>query len=173
MRIQDSSTRWLTGIAVLILFLIALSVAVTLLNREEEATLLAEDTPEGTVQRYLLAIEEGDIKAAYEYLGSGLQEECTISHLRDTRRWVEAENMGVSLQGTRPFDGEVEVEVLITRFYVDPPFGSGESSNAVRYMLAQEDGNWRFVDPPYPMEWCPERVRPALPPPAPPTPEFG
>ena len=164
--------------AVVVLALIVLSVAVALLNREGEATLLAEDTPEGTVQRYLLAIEEGDLKAAYQYLSSELQEDCTYAHFRDSTRWFEADDMRVTLEGTEPLDGQVEVQVRITRFYVDPPFGdlapvsplrSRESSYTARYTLGQDGETWRLTDPPYPIGWCPGLERGLRPPAPPPT----
>lgn len=173
MRIQDPSTKWLAGIAVVVLALMVLSVAVALLNREGEVTLFAEDTPEGSVQRYLLAIEEGDLRTAYQYVGTELQADCTYSHFQDSSRWFEVGNVRVTLQGTKPLDGEAEVEVLITRFYVDPPFSSGESSQPVRYSLEQDGTVWRFVEPPYPMEWCPGRDRPAPLPPSPAIPGLG
>ncbi len=172
MRIQDSSTRWLAGEAVVVLALIILSIAVALLNSQGEATLLAEDTPEGTVQRYLLAVEEGNMKAAFQYLSSELQEDCTYSQFRDSTRWFEAEDMQVTLEGAEPLDEEVEVRVRITQFYIDPPFGglapvsplrSGESSYTARYTLEREGETWRLSDPPWPMGRCPGLERPAPP----------
>ena len=157
--------------AVVVLALIVLSVAVALLNRHGETTLLAEDTPVGTVQRYLLAIEEGDFKAAYQYLSSKLQEDCTYAHFRDSTRWFEADNMRVTLEGTETLDGQVEVKVRITRFYVDSPFGglgsvsplgSRESSYTARYTLGREGETWRLSEPPNPMGRCPGMERSAL-----------
>ena len=156
MKIQSSSSRWLVGIGLAVLALIVLSVVVALLNRQGEATLLPEDTPEGTVQRYLWAIQENDDRTAYSYLSSELQEKCTYEHFRDSTRWLEGDDMRVTLEGTEPLNGKTEVRVKVTQFHVDLPFGTSESSHSQSYTLEKENGAWRFVAPPWPMGWCPE-----------------
>lgn len=158
--------------ALVVLVLVALSVVVALVNRQREATLLPEDTPEGTVQRYLRAIQEDDSQEAYGYLSSELQEHCTLRHFRDSTQWLERDDMRVILEDTEPLDGTVEVEVRITQFHVSPPFGSRESSYSARYTLERDNEVWRFTGLPWPLGWCPgleERSKPGvLPAPEPP-----
>jgi hypothetical protein len=151
--------------------LVIVAVALALLSRSGELALLPEDTPQGTAQRYLLAIEQGESRKAYDYLGSGLQERCTYQRFRETVQQFErldrgaAEDLRVTLQGTRPVDGMVEVRVRITQFRVSAPFNVSDYSHDQRFTLEKQAGSWRFIDPPWP-SWCPE---PAKVPPPPPT----
>ncbi|MCI0825640.1 MAG: hypothetical protein J4N90_12895 [Chloroflexi bacterium] len=154
--------------AVVTVIVAAIAVTVTFLNRSEELPLLPQGTPEGTVHRFLLAVERGDNRQAYDYLDSELQETCTYQHLRDSTRLFEdsgnryAGDLRVTLEGTESVDGAVEVRVRITRFRVSPPspfsppFDGGESSHGERFTLEMTDGDWLFVDPPWPMNRCPE-----------------
>ena len=151
-----------------IVIVAAIGVTVAFLYRPGELPLLPEGTPEGTVHRFLLAIEEGNSRRAYDYLSSELQESCTYQHFRDTIRWFEAKgdrytgDLRVTLEGTKRVDGAVEVRVRIIRFHFSPPsplappFDPGESSYGERFTLEMTVDDWRFVDPPWPMRWCPE-----------------
>ena len=157
----------------------AVGVTVAFLYRSGELPLLPEGTPEGTVHRFLLAVEQGDSRRAYDYLSSQLQETCTYQHFRDSNRWIkprgirDTDDLRVTLEGTRTIDGAVEVRVRITRFHfsppspLSPPFDGGESSYGERFTLEMTDGEWLFIDPPWPMRWCPEskgKTSPAGPP---------
>ena len=177
--LQTASSRWLAGVAVVTVIVAAIGVTAAFLYRSGELPLLPEGTPEGSVHRFLLAIEQGDTRQAYGYLSSPLQETCTYQHFRDSTRWFEAKgdryagDLRVTLEGTRPVDGEVEVRVRIIRFHFSPPsplappFDPGESSYGERFTLEMTDREWRFVDPPWPMRRCPEskgKTSPARPP---------
>ena len=154
--------------AVVIVIVAAVGVTVAFLYRSGEVPLLPEGTPEGSVHRFLLAIEEGDRRRAYAYLSPQLQDTCTYDYFRDSVRWFEskdirdASDLRVTLEGTNPDNGEVEVRVRITRFRVSPPspfsppFDGGESSYGERFILEMTDGGWLFVAPPWPMSRCPE-----------------
>ena len=169
--IRSSASRWLAGVALGIVVLVIVAVALALSNRSGDTALLPEDTPQGTAQRYLLAIEQGESRKAYDYLGSGLQERCTFQHFRESVRPFErldrgaAEDLRVTLQGTRPVDGMVEVRVRITQFHVSAPFNVSDYSHDQRFTLEKQAGSWRFVDPPWPASWCPERAKEVPPPP--------
>jgi len=155
-------------VAVVTVIVAAIGVTVAFLYRSGELPLLPEGTPEGTVHRFLLAVEQGDNRRAYDYLDSALQETCTYQHFRDSTRLFEAkdnryaDDLRVALEGTESVDGAVEVRVRITRFRVSPPspfsppFDGGESSHGERFILELTDGDWLFVDPPWPMTRCPE-----------------
>ena len=168
---QTASSRWLVGVAVVILIVAAVGVTVAFLYRSGELPLLPEGTPEGTVHRFLLAIEQGDKRRAYDYLSPKLQDTCSYDYFRDSARWFEsrdirnANDLRVTLEGTESDNGLVEVRVRIIRFRVSSPsplsplsapFDGGESSYGERFTLEMTDGDWLFVDPPWPMGRCPE-----------------
>jgi len=155
-------------VALVIVIVAAVGVTVAFLYRSGELILLPEGTPEGTVHRFLSAIEQGENRLAYGYLSPPLQVTCSFQHFRDTVRWFEsrgdrnAGDLRVTLEGTRPIDGAVEVRVRIIRFNfsppspLSPPFDGRESSYGERFTLEMSEGEWLFVDPPWPMSRCPE-----------------
>ena len=153
--------------------LAGVSVIIASLDRRGEQSLFPEGTPEGTVQRYLLAIEEGETDAAYDYLDPEVQGTCDSQHFRDSLRGLrgegfngpfsETEDLRVTLVDTREVEDRVEVQVRITRFRVTPPFGADEYSYRERFVLKQTGGAWAFVEPPWPMRWCPQAEKPLQP----------
>jgi len=162
-------------VALVIVIVAAIGITVAFLYRSGELTLLPEGTPEGTVHRFLLAIEGGESRRAYDYLTPSLQETCSYEHFRDTIRWFEAKgnrdsgDLRVTLEGTKPVEGAVEVRVRIIRFHFSspsplaPPFDSGESSLGEHFTLEMTDGEWLFIDPPWPMNRCPDSKQKAAP----------
>ena len=95
----------------MILALIIISTAVALLNRPQSATLFARDTPEGTVSRFLQAVEEGETRQAYEYLSRELQAKCTFEHFRDSTRGLARGNnrdTRITLESAQPVNGAIE-----------------------------------------------------------------
>ena len=178
-RLQSASSRWLAGAALAIVIVASVGVAVALLNSSKSSALLPEGTPEGTVHRFLLAIEQGQTLQAFDLLSPELQETCTYQHFRDSVRWLDkgsgrgARDLRVTLQGTESINGAVEVRVRIIRFNISPssplflPLSGNEYSHSERFTLEMTGGAWVFVDPPWPMGWCPDLKRgpqPALPP---------
>ena len=162
---KSSSSKWLAGAGLAILAIIVVSVVVAVLNRSPNAVAFPEDTPEGTVQRFLEAIEDGETRQAYDYLSIELQEKCTFAHFQDTTRQFDSRDLNggrdrrITLESTQPIDDTIAVQVRITEFNVSAPFNVNEYSYTQEYVLQELDGNWRFVDEPWPMNWCPEPPR--------------
>ena len=162
---KSSSSKWLAGAGLAVLAIIVVSVVVAVLNRSQSPVTLPEGTPEGTVQRFLLAIEEGETRQAYDYLSDELQEKCTFAHFQDTTRQFDRRGLNdgrdrrITLESTQPIDDTVAVMVRITEFNVSAPFNVNEYSYTQEYVLGELDGGWRFVDEPWPMTWCPEPPR--------------
>ena len=170
-----SSGRWLAGIAATVAALVVISLAVALATGSDEPPLLAEDTPEGTVQRYFVALDAADYEAAYALLADEARETCTLQEFRrqfSFDRFDGKESSRVRLGSTRPAGDNVEVTVRVTRFYGSPPFNVNESTSTYRYLLSESDEGWRIIEagPPF---GCPpyrgivpvEAPRPIAPPP--------
>jgi hypothetical protein len=160
MIIQSNSSRWLLGVALTVLALVVLALVVALVTRPQGATLLPQDTAEGTVQRYLLAIEEDDHQKAYGYLSNELQKACTYDYFRRFTDRLRLEEVRITLEGTKRLNSSVEVSVRVTQFSIssplrDPiPLSARESPYSERFTLAQVEGDWRFTDKPWPMDRC-------------------
>ncbi len=65
---MKTSSRWLLIFGVTIGVLVIAAVVLVLTMPTPETRLLPEDTPEGIVQRYFLALEAEDYVTAYSYL---------------------------------------------------------------------------------------------------------
>lgn len=149
---------------VVLLAVVALVIGLVLGGNEK---VLPQDSPEGAVQGFLLAVQGGEYKKAYEYLGSRLKANCAYERFLEQRPGGKIEEIQATLAGTRTFDGQVEVKVLVTRFRTSgpfiAPFDSPASSYPETYILVQEEGQWRFVQMPWPLYWCPspEPAKPA------------
>ena len=155
---QTLSSRWLVAIAAVVTALILVSVVVALINPRGAAETLPEDTPEGVVQRFILALEDDDYSLAHGYLSDELKKSCTVEQLRNSTRSFEEtfqDRRIALLEKEELSDGRMQVRVRVTEVRVSPPFGVDEYSHQERYVLVQENGNWRFTEPPWPMGWCP------------------
>lgn len=154
---RNASTNWLIGAALAVAVLVIASVAVALIA-DKEPELRAESTPEGIVQRYLIAIDDDDTNAAYSYLSQRLKDACSPQYFRDSITWTREQDMRISLAGTETVGESQEVTVRIRQIYVRdgiPPFTPDESSYTQRFVLRRYDSAWRFYEPPWPMGYCP------------------
>ena len=158
---QTLSSRWLVAIAAVVAALILVSVVVALINPRGAAETLSEDTPEGVVQRFILALEDQDYSLAHGYLSDQLKGSCTVEHVRDDAQWFveESTDRRVALLEKEDLSGgKMRVRVRVTEVNVSPPFGVNENSYQERYILVQEAGEWRFAELPWPIDWCPTTV---------------
>ena len=154
---RNTSTNWLIGAGIAVAALVVVSVAVALIADRGERELRAETTPEGVVQRYLIAIDDDDSQTAYNYLSQRLKDACSYQHFRDSNTWIREQDMRISLTDTEVVGESREVTVRIRQIYVrgDLPFTPDESSYTQRFVLRQYDSAWRFYEPPWPMNYCP------------------
>jgi hypothetical protein len=163
---SSTSSKWLMGAGAVVAALVIVSVLVTVLGNTGDATTFPEDTPEGVIQRYLQAVQDRKSPTAFDYLGAELQEACTLQELRDQTRWSAENDNRVILEGTEVLANQTIVTVRVTQLRVNPPSIPSESSFSPEYILEQQEGNWRFTAPPWPLEWCqglnPEADKPAL-----------
>ena len=160
------SKRWLIGGAAFLAVLLIASLVVALTESEDT---LSGDTAEGAVQRYLMAVQDEDFLAAHGLLSKELREECTIEAFaggafRDGKGLAESR---VTLEDKKDLNGSALVVARVTQIRGSSPFGTSESSFEQRFTLAQEDGEWRLTQYPWPYLGCggpfPERPRPVEP----------
>ena len=153
----SASTKWLGGVAAVVVGLIVVSVLVAALGANKEPVLLPEDQPEGVVQRYLLAVDANETEKAFGYVSPKLKDYCTVQQFRDSTQYTREQDMRISLSRTEVVGGVTFVDVRVTQTHVNAeiPFTPRESSFTQRFSLQQVDGAWKFIDPPWPMSWCP------------------
>lgn len=154
---MSASTRWIVLIGAATLTLVLASVAVAqFVDREVEYEI---GTPEGAVQAYLRAVTERDATTAHSFYSAELRDSCDITHLRDSLRW-ESDNFRATLSDVVSQGDTTEVRVSIVQTYGSGPFGRSESVFEQTFVLADIEGDWRFVEVPWP-SWCPEPATPA------------
>lgn len=134
------------GIAVLV------AAAIILVLRLPPPTYLPEDTPEGVVSNYLLALREGNYERAYGYLSPDLvgfppnAAEFAVDVQQNRWQFESGSNITLAVQNSQTFsDGTARVEILRTT-YNSGPFGGGQYSNTFGLSLAPDNGSWRLVD---------------------------
>ena len=82
-----------------------------------------------------------------------------MAHAAPAGRAVRA-----TLRGTGEGGDLTEARVGSREFRGNPPFGGDDYSHDELFALRQEGGEWRIVEPPWPVHFCPEppvRVPPA------------
>ena len=160
---MKGSTRVLVVLAAAVVLLAIVAVVIAMVTGGD-GRLLSEKSPEGVVQRFLLAVEAGDYGEAYDYLGDNLKEGCTYDDFLDRSSRERIEDIQATLVKTEAFDDRTEVVISITSFRASgpflAPFDSPTSSYQHRYLLLQEEEQWLFSQMPWPVYWCPVQVRP-------------
>lgn len=157
---MSPSTRWLIGVGGLVVAAALVSAVVAMLASGVDE--FPEGTPERAVQQYLAAVADRDATEAFTYLAPELVEECgTFPREPITQRG--SSRFRAALEETVPHGDGVEVQVALTESYGDPPFDSGESTWTVTFRLEQRDGEWRFVEAPWPTYCANPKPLPVVP----------
>ena len=148
---MKSSNRWLYyfGIAIGLLVVVTVVLALTV-GSPSESNLLSQDTPEGTVQRFLLAVKDGDYLAAESYLAPPDSENTRpeIDALKN-RISTSGEDPGwkASLGDTEITGNEATVGVTVDVFRPRGPFENSVDTYQVTFFLTRESGEWKITSP--------------------------
>ena len=147
---MKSSSRLLIGFGIGIAVLVILTVVLALALGQKNAPLLSSDTPEGTVQRFLLAVQEKNFTAAYEYLAPAPPDinkppqsfsYFASSALNANNAW-KAELGKTTLQGKN-----ASVEIILEVFVSGGPFGNPIRTQNVIFSLTQSGNRWLITSP--------------------------
>jgi len=139
---------WLVVGVTLVVGLMAAAVAMALVTTLRGPHLLSADSPEGVVQRYILALKRGDYLEARSYLSSDLQARCSPDYYPRGYYWpYTAEDQEVTLERAQRYGDWAYVDVKITVFHADAPFGASEYSYNRSFQLTIEAGQWRLTGP--------------------------
>ncbi len=146
---MKSSGRLLAifGLAVGLLVLVTV-VLVLVFSGNGSMTLLSRDTPEGTVQRYLLAIGDGDYLEAYGYLAP------VVSYKPSYEEWKRPFTVTSELPAYRVTLGKINartddatVEVIVDIFRPGSPFENPVRTNRITFFLTKDAENWKITSP--------------------------
>lgn len=141
----------LTGIGVL---LVGALLAVLFLRQPVRD--LPADTPGGTVQRFLQALERADYDGAYAYLGdtmTGKPTSAEFARFNADRQGSEGLAHRLRIADERISGETANVTVEVTSFSTGGPlFGSDQWTTAETFLLRREAGGWRITSLP-PRYW--------------------
>jgi hypothetical protein len=149
-----SSSRWLLafGVSIGVLVIVAIVLVFTM-ARPGGVPLLPENTPEGTVQRYFLALQAEEYVTAYSYLSPPPSAKLTYDDwVRSIYTPAEKSEWKVTLGKSAVSDSEATVDVVIDVFRANEPFENPPLENPVHthyvtFFLKQEGTSWKITSP--------------------------
>ena len=144
-----SSRRWLFafGLAIVVLVIVVLVLVLTTASPADKP-LLAEGTPEGTVQRFLLAVSEQDYLAAESYLSPTVDDKIDGDLWRDRVVELGEESAWQATLGESIIrDDEATVDVTVAIFRPRGPFDNSVRNHQVTFFLQKEGTSWRITSP--------------------------
>lgn len=147
---MKSSSRSLLifGVAIGVLVIVAIVLVLTI-GGAREVPLLPEDKPGGIVQRYFLALEDGDYLKAYNYLSSEVKDELAYNEWYPGMGPEDKPEWQVTLGDSTVTGDEATVEVVIDVFHAGDPFGNSVYTRHITFFLQQEGTSWKITSPTY------------------------
>jgi hypothetical protein len=144
------SDRSLLLIGAGLLGVVVVAALIVVLLGSREAAPLPADSPEGVVQRYLAAFEDGDYPAAYGYFSQTIREGMDeATYERSVREFGYAYDVSrrVLFDRTTLNGDRATVHLTVEEYYSGGPFGAGDTYRSSRMItLVREDGAWRIDD---------------------------
>jgi hypothetical protein len=137
---------WLAGATTLVTALAVGAVIFALVSSRSGVRLLPVDSPGGTLQRYLLALEKEDYPAAYQYLSNEMRARCSFDEFVRRSYWRVPGRESVTLDKTESFGDRTIVRTTVTRFDAAAPFDASEHEYDRTYQLKLEFGQWKLAD---------------------------
>jgi len=135
--------RFLTGILVGIGLLVVVALAV-FFTRKDGQTYILDNTPEGVVHNYVLAVLNKDYEKAYGYLAD-LEYKPTYADFRRAflNGEVNPQNQAVDI-GASEIVGDTATVELALIYNASDPFSTGYR-NTQTADLVKQDGTWKLT----------------------------
>jgi hypothetical protein len=147
---MNSSRRWLIIFTIVVSILVVATVSLVLLTNKGEVALLPVDTPQGTVQRFLVAIQEKNFQKAYSYLSitpSGKPMTYSDWLLMIPAYQTSQSAWKATLGKTTQNGDNAIVEVTIDTFRPGGPFENTTNSQQIAFQLTETNGSWLITYP--------------------------
>jgi hypothetical protein len=149
---MKTSNRTLIGFGIAMATLVIATIVLVLTLGQSNAPLLAENRPEGIVQRYLLAIQDKNYPAAYLYLAPTDPKNINAPAQTYDNWLMSAQNSGNSTWkanlGQVNITGDTaSVIVMIDVFRAVGPLGNPVSTNTMTFLLKQTGPDWLIISP--------------------------
>jgi len=153
--------KFLTGILLGIGVLVVLAL-VLFFARQEKRDYIADDTPDGVVHNYVLAVLNKDYQKAYMYLAD-IEHKPTYEDFRQSffNGMVNPVDAGVDI-GSVNINADEAVVSLSVYYSNNDPFSNRYASEE-RALLVKQNGNWKLNSMPYNFwdyNWYQEQFKP-------------
>jgi len=141
--------KFLIGILAFIGLLVVAALA--LFFARDQAEPMPDDTPEGVVYNYILALQEEDYETAYSYLEDKPKKPTLTSFENHfSQSYMDLSGYAVDIVEARIHGTTARVDIVITRVAIGP--FSDEWNETDTVILVQQDGEWKIESMPY-MFW--------------------
>lgn len=153
--------RFLTAILIGIATLVILALALFFV-RQDRQVYKDENTPQGVVHNYILAVYKQDYEKAYTYLADD-QNKPTFEEFSNAflLNFVLPQNQGVEV-GAASISGDTASVQIFSYYNPSDPFSSGYRSMDLS-RLVRQNGQWKIREMPHYLwyyEWYQEPVKP-------------
>ncbi len=138
--------RFLAGILIGIGLLVVLALVV-FFNRKDTQTYISDDTPEGVVHNYVVAVLNKEYEKAYSYLAD-LENKPTYDEFHDSflTGMVNPDSSGVDVGQSDITGDDATVEVTLV-YNASDPFSTGYRDTQ-RAILVMQNGAWKISSMP-------------------------
>lgn len=147
---MKNSNRFLLGFGIVIVAIVGVAVTLAVTGSNEQVKLLPETSPEGTVQRFLMAVKDHDYQKAYGFLAPQPEQVKgdaydnwvrSVQNPRDTSSWK------ASILKSTVRDDNATVDVAVDVIRPEGPLMNPVTTNQVSFMLQKKDGRWLISQP--------------------------
>jgi hypothetical protein len=140
--------RFLTGILIGIAVLVVAALVVFFM-RNDTQTYISEDTPEGVVHNYVVALLDDDYEKAYGYLAD-LEHKPRYEQFRDSflKGMVNPDSTALDIGEAEVSNDTASVEVALIYNSTDP-FSTSYRDTSQRAVLVKQNGSWKLSSMPY------------------------
>lgn len=152
---MKTSGRFLLGFGIVIVVVVAVAVILALIGGNEPVKLLPEDSAEGTVQRYLMAVKEQDYVKAYTFISPQSEYFKTNPYdnwVRSTQSMRGNSSWKASIVKSTIRDNSATIEVAVDVFRPGGPLENPVNTNRIIFLLQKENSKW-LINSPVDLYW--------------------
>lgn len=141
--------RFLTYILIGIGILVLIALGLFFTRGDTAMTYGADDTPEGVVHNYIVAVFRADYEKAYSYLADKPAKP-TLEQFRQSflQNYVNPDNVGVDFGATQLNGPDHAVVTLNIQYGNNDPFSSGYRNEELA-SLVKQNGIWKLEQMPF------------------------
>ena len=139
--------RFLIVIIIVVALLVVVSLVVFFVQNSE-ISYIADDTPDGVVHNYILALQQGDFGKAYGYLANKEDKPSYDRFQQDiVANQTGMRDTGIQINDVNILKDTAQVELTVIENGGGPVLS--EYRHTETALLVEEDGDWKLLQMPY------------------------